>query len=338
MSGVGTGIAIAGGVGAAGSLAAGGIEANAAGNAASTEANAADYAANIQGQLGQESLENETQQFQQGQANDEPWLQSGANSLATLQYLMGTGGSTVGSSGTSPGQTLSIPGVSGSVSIPGVTGLQGTANTSLGAYGSLMAGYPGGQFTAPTAAQAEQTPGYQFALNQGEGAMQASAAANGSLLTGGTQNALDQYAQQYADTNYNNVYNQALTGYNTNYNTWANQQANEYNRLAAQSGLGQTTAQQLTSAGLQSAAQVGSTLNSTGQQIGNDAEAAAGATASGYQNSANAIAGGLTGATSALSQYGLMSALLNQQNQGPTFNQSGQAMSNSPGVTDQSLF
>lgn len=314
MSGIATGtaLAIAGGIGAAGSITSGIMGSNAAQNAASTQANAADYAANLQAQLGQESLANEIMQYEQGQANLEPWMQTGANSLASLGYLMGIGNpnGTVGSTGTTPGQTLSIPGVNGSVTIPGVTGLQGTANTNLGAFGSLMSAYPGGQFTAPTAAQAAASPGEQFALQQGEAAVQAGASANGSLLTGGTLNAENQYAQNLASEQYNNVYNQALQTYNTNYNTWANQQANEYNRLASLAGMGQTTAQQLTSAGLQSAGQVGSTLSNTGSQIASDYNNAAAATASGYIGSANALGGALTGSTNSLSNILLMQELM----------------------------
>lgn len=325
MSGIATGTAllIGGGLAAGGSVASGLLGSSAAKKAAETQANAAEYGEQVQGATGQEALANEVAQFEQGQENEEPWLQSGANSLATLQYLMGTGGSTAGVPGTNlPGgatttpQSLSIPGVKGSVTIPGVTPLTGTADTALGAYGSLMASYPGGAFTAPTAAQAAATPGYQFAVQQGEGAQQASAAANGSLLTGGTQNALDQYAQNYANTNYNNVYNQALTGYNTNYNTWANQQANEYNRLAAQSGLGQQTAQQLTSAGLSSAGQVANTVGNTGSAIANEANNAAAATASGYVGGANALGSGITGATNSLSQLLMLQSLFGAQNSG----------------------
>ncbi len=316
MSGIATGTAllIGGGLSAAGGLAAAGIESNAAGNAASTQANAADYAANIQGQLGEESLANEVEQYQQAQANDEPWLQTGANSLATLSSLLGLAPA-AGSTSTA-GKTLSIPGVNGSVTLPGVTGLQGTASTSDGAFGSLMSAYPGGAFTAPTAAQAAATPGYQFALQQGEGAVQAGASANGSLLTGGTLNAENQFGQNLANTNYNNVYNQALTNYNTNYNTWSNQQANEFNRLAALSGMGQTTAAQLNSQGLQSAGQVGNTLNSTGAQIGQDYQNAAAATASGYVGGANAWGGALNGLGGSMEQMLMLQQLLAQQNNG----------------------
>ena len=303
-----------GGLGLIGSLGSGALEANAANNAASTQANAANYAANLQAQMGQESLANQVETQQQNTANQEPWLQTGANSLATLGYLLGiTPGGTVGSGpgAATPGQTLSIPGVKGTVSLPGVTPLTGTANTNLGAMGSLMEQYPGGPFTAPTLEQARMDPGYQFALTQGEGAVNAGAAANGSLLTGGTQTALNRYAQGLADTTYNNVYNRALGTYNTNYNTWANNQANQFNRLAALSGMGQTTAQTLGSQNLASANAIGNTLMNTGAQIGQDKQNAAAATASGYMGAANAWGGALSGATGNLSQLMMMNQLMN---------------------------
>lgn len=303
---------IAGGVGAAGSLGAAALESNAAGNAASKQAKAADYAATLQGDLGQESLANEVQTQQQNQANEEPFLQTGANSLANLGYLLGiTPGGTVGGGAGTPGQTLSIPGVNGSVTLPGVKPLTGTANTNLGAMGSLMEAYPGGAFAAPTAAAAEQEPGYKFALDQGDKAMQAGAAANGSLLTGGTLAAEQQFGQGLASTTYNNVYNRALSTYDTNYNTWSNNQANRFNRLAAIAGMGQTTAAQLGAQGVQSAGQISNTLGRTGEQIAQDKMNAAAATASGYMGSANAWGGGITGATNGLSQMMMLQQLMN---------------------------
>jgi hypothetical protein len=174
-----------------------------------------------------------------------------------------------------------------------------------------MQEYPGGPFTAPTAAQAAASPGEQFQLQQGEGAIQSSAAANGSLLTGGTMNALDQFGQNLASTNYNNVYNQALQNYNTNYNTWANQKTNEYNRIAGIAGVGQTTAQQLNMLGQNSANSVSNILGSTGKEISQDNQNAAAATASGYVGSGNAWGGALTGATGSLSNMLMMSQLMN---------------------------
>lgn len=314
------------GVGLAGSLGSAAIEGSAASKAASTQATAAEKAAQLQGELGQESLGYENYQFQQDRANEQPFLQSGANSLSTLDYLLGlnspnaTPGSTTGT-GTGPGSagagsTLSIPGVNGSVTLPGVQPLNGTANTNLGAFGELMKQYPGGTFQAPTADQARQTPGYQFALDQGTRAMDAGAAANGSLLTGGTGTALQQFGQGLADTDYNSTYNRALQTYNTNYNTWSNNQANQFNRLAALANAGQTTAAQLGNAGLQSAGQVANTLSNTGQQVGQQYNNAAAATASGYIGKANAWAGGLSGATNSLSQLALLQKLMQQQGGG----------------------
>lgn len=330
MSGIATGTAllIGSGVAAAGGIGSAALESGAAKNAANTQATAAERAAQLQGELGQESLGYENYQYQQDAANEQPFLQSGANSLASLDYLLGqqqptaNAGSGANAGSASSPQTLSIPGVNGSVSLPGVSPLVGTPNTNLGAFGSLMSQYPGGTFTAPTAAQAQATPGYQFALNQGENAVQAGAAANGSLLTGGTLNAEQQYGQGLANTNYNNVYNQALQSYNTNYNTWANNQANQFNRLAALANAGQTSAQQLGSAGLQSAQQVGNTLSNTGQQVGQQYNNAAAATASGYIGSANAWGQGLTGATGNLSQLALLQSLM-KQNGGNTGNWGG---------------
>ena len=313
MSGIATGTAlmIGGGLAAAGSVASGVIGANAADNAASTQATAAEQNAQMQGNLGQESLALENQQNQQNQANLQPFLQSGDNANATLQYLMGMGGQNPASGGvtTGPGQTLSIPGIAGSVSVPGVKTTTGTAATNLGSYGDLMKGYGGGAFQAPTADQARQTPGYQFALQQGEGAQQASAAANGTLLTGGTQAALNQNAQNYADTNYNNVYNQALQTYGTNYNTWANQQASEYNRLAGMAGTGQVAANDMNTQGLQSTGQMANTINTTGQQIGQQNTNAAAATASGYVGAGNAYGGMASGVGNSLSQMMMLNSL-----------------------------
>jgi hypothetical protein len=318
MSGIATGTAllIGSGVAAAGGIGSAALESSAAGKAAQTQASAADRAATLQADLGQESLQNENYQYQQDRADQLPYMQSGANSMATLDYLLGLSspngapGSTAGSGSAGSPQTLSIPGANGSVTLPGVSGVTGTASTNLGDFGSLMEKYPGGEFAAPTAEQARQTPGYQFAADQGTRAIDAGAAANGSLLTGGTQTALNQFGQGLADTNYNNVYNRALQTYNTNYNTWSNSQANQFNRLAALANAGQVSAQQLGNAGLTSAGQVAQTLSNTGQQVGANINNAAAATASGYIGQGNTWGQGLTGATNGLSQMAMLQKLM----------------------------
>jgi hypothetical protein len=103
-------------------------------------------------------------------------------------------------------------------------------------------------FQAPTAAQAEATPGYQFALQQGLQGIQAGAAAQGNLLSGGTQKSLAQFAQGLASTTYQQTYQNAMNSYQTNYNTWANNQQNLYNRLMGLTGTGLTANQGLATA------------------------------------------------------------------------------------------
>jgi len=87
MSGAIIGGAIAGGAALTGAA----ISSNAAGNAASTKASAADKAAQLQYQASQNALGFQEQQYNQGQANLQPWLQSGAGALGNLNYLLGIG-------------------------------------------------------------------------------------------------------------------------------------------------------------------------------------------------------------------------------------------------------
>lgn len=195
-------------------------------------------------------------------------------------------------------------------SLPTAQGPQGTVNPNLGAFGSLMQAYPGGPFVAPTALTEQNDPGYQARLNLGLQAEQQSAAARGNLLTGGTLQAENQLAQDYASNEYSNVYNRALNTYGTNYNAFEQNQANKYNRLASMAGIGQTTAQQLGSLGVQSANSIAGNLSNTGAAIGQQMNNAAAANASGYVGSANAWSGGLNNAGSSISNLLLMNQLL----------------------------
>ncbi len=130
----------------------------------------------------------------------------------------------------------------------GLQNYQPYLNAGQGATTTLasLLGVPGqgllenwtGKFTAPTAAEAEATPGYQFQLKAGEDAIQNSAAAQGSLLTGRTLADLNNYAQGTASTNYQNTFQNALTQYNSAYNTFLNNQNNQYSRLMGLSGEG----------------------------------------------------------------------------------------------------
>ena len=151
----------------------------------------------------------------------------------------------------------------------------------------LLAGY-GQTFQAPTLQQAEQTPGYQFQLQTGANAIDENAAATGNLMSGNTGTALEQFGQGLANTDYNNIYNQALQTYDTNLNTFELNQGNEYNRLAGESGAGQTAVGQLGSEGQAAAQNAGNISLTTGAQQGQYIQNAAAATASGYTGATNA--------------------------------------------------
>lgn len=71
-------------------------------------------------------------------------------------------------------------------------------------------------FAAPTLQEAQNQPGYQFGLQQGEQALQQSRAAQGLLRTGGTLKDILDYGRNAATQNYSNVLNQNLGVYNTN--------------------------------------------------------------------------------------------------------------------------
>lgn len=176
MSGVGTGIALAAGLGAAGSIGSGIIGSSAAGNAANAQVSAEERASELQFQESQNALGFQENEWNTQQKNLAPWLQGGKMGLSQLETLLGLGG-----------------------------------NTGAPGYGSLNQ-----PFTPPTMADAENYPGYKFGLSQGEEALQNSAAAKGSAFSGNTQEALNNYAQNYAQNDYSNVYNQSFNTFETN--------------------------------------------------------------------------------------------------------------------------
>lgn len=113
-------------------------------------------------------------------------------------------------------------------------------------------------------------PSYQFRLQQGQDAIQSSAAAKGSLLSGATLKALQGYGQDMASQEYQNAYNR----FNAD-------QTNQYNRLANMVGIGQNAAAQQGNYGAQ-----------TAQAVANNTMAGANAQAAGMVASANAKAQG----------------------------------------------
>lgn len=67
------------------------------------------------------------------------------------------------------------------------------------------------RFKPPTLEEAQNEPGYAFSLDQGRKALESSAAARGTLNTGGTLKGTLEYGQKLGQQNYQNVFNRALS-------------------------------------------------------------------------------------------------------------------------------
>lgn len=77
-----------------------------------------------------------------------------------------------------------------------------------------------GQFEAPTADGMYADPSYKFRLEEGQRALENSAAARGGLLSGNTGRALQDYGQGAASQEYGNIWGRAMDRYNTNLQRW----------------------------------------------------------------------------------------------------------------------
>lgn len=160
---------------------------------------------------------------------------------------------------------------------------------------------------APTMARLEATPGYRFALQQGEKAAQGNLASQGLGRSGAAGIAADQFAQGLASTTFQNQftnwYNQQQLGMNkflAERNLTLAQRQQIFNMIAGIGTQGESAAAGMGTLGIQSAAQVGNTLAS-----------GAASQAAGIVGSTNALTGGISGVGSAASNTALLLALNN---------------------------
>jgi hypothetical protein len=245
-------------IGAGTSIIGGILGSNAANAASEQEQRAAQQAISQEKAAQNQALNLQNTNYGQAQNLLNPYIGAGTGALSSLGNLLGIG---------SPSGT--------------------------GGYGSLLQGY--GSFQAPTLQQAEQQPGYQFALQQGENALQNSAAARGTLLSGATAAGIQQYGQQAAEQNYGNVFNQDLAAYQNNAQNYYQNQANQYSRLMGLTGAGQNAASNLAGIGTQYAGLGTNTIMGAAGNIGNYLLDKGTAAAQGSLGSANAWQGALNG-------------------------------------------
>lgn len=111
--------------------------------------------------------------------------------------------------------------------------------------GQPAGSYRVGEFKAPTREEALADQGYQFTTQQGQQALENSAAAKGMLRSGNTWKALQDYGQQAASTQYDKVYGRrasefdrsaelALAGYDRSYQAGLAENESAYGRAASE--------------------------------------------------------------------------------------------------------
>lgn len=143
-----------------------------------------------------------------------------------------------------------------------------------------------GPLNAPfTTADFQNSPGYQFQLQQGENAVLNNRSALGGVNSGNTLKALTSFGQGVANQDYWNAYNAYTTAQNQ-----------KFGQLQTLAGSGQNAAANLGALGAQ-----------TGASVGNNIVNAGNASAAGTVGSANAISNGISG----LSQNYLLASALN---------------------------
>ena len=180
-----------------------------------------------------------------------------------------------------------------------------------------------GQFSGqPTLDQLQMDPGYAFRLQQGQLALDRSAAARGGVTSGGQLKALSDYTQGSASQEYQNAFNRFETSQQNNFsdlNTLANTGLSASNaqggnliNAAQYGGTANLNAQQYQGTSQQNAADLtaSNTINAANSSA-NYLTQGANAAAAGTVGSANATTGAISGATNAISGAGTLYGLLN---------------------------
>jgi hypothetical protein len=221
---------------------------------------------------------------------------------------IGAAGSVVGTAGSLVSGSKSSSGSSQSAAMSALEFNQNTSNTAdyiaqgQTALNTLAGNIESGQLGAaydtstmpqfnwnPTEAGLEQTPGYQFTLQQGLKSTQNAAAAQGLGVSGAALKGAASYATGLADSTYGSQLTNAINTYNTQLNGWQqgftdywSNQTNRYNQLYNIASLGANSAAGQGTSNTQGAANTGNALQTAGQ-----------ASAAGTQGAANTLSNAL---------------------------------------------
>ncbi len=173
---------------------------------------------------------------------------------------------------------------------------------------------PDYEHSTPSIEEFRNSPGYQFQLEQGQRAIDGSAAARGNLFSGATLKAQQQFGQGLADQSYQsflgdyrqqeaNALNDFRTQQANSVNDYRSQQANYTNRLDNAVASGQNAAAQANNAATNSAAMQTNALMNAGNAQAQGYMAAGNATSAGQIGVSNALN---TGINNALGAYQYM--------------------------------
>jgi len=185
-----------------------------------------------QRQGAQTAAQAQQDQYYQTRADQQPWLQAGTGALSQLSHSLGVGGAPQNggyNGGVFAGSNQKNGGIVQEKLTPGQSPPD-YSQRPTGEYGSLTKA-----FDPSTVAS---TPGYQFRMNEGIKALDASASASGRLNSGRTMKELTRFGQDYASSEFNNAYNR-----------YSKDQTDRFNRLSALAGVGQTANTQVGQAG-----------------------------------------------------------------------------------------
>ena len=208
----------------------------------------ASSAANTQADAAKRAQDISYQEFNTITGQEQPYMQAGYGAQSQLNYLLGIG---------QPGS-------------------KGTGTSSpAGGYGSLNQ-----PFNASYMKQ--YSPAYQFQLQQGQQGVLNQAAGSQGAESGAALKDLTSFNQNYANTAFNNAFNQYQT-----------QQSNTYGRLAGIAQLGQNAAANTGQQGTALAGQQAQSATNIGTALG-----------AGQIGVANALSGGLNNAALLGSLYG----------------------------------
>jgi len=165
--------------------------------------------------------------------------------------------------------------------------------------GSLMKDFSMADFQAD--------PGYQFRMDQGQQALERSAAARGGLLSGAALKDTARFSQGLASQDYQAAFDR-----------FQSNRMNKMNPLLSLAGSAQTASGALGAAGQNFANGAGAAIGNYGSTVGQNITSAGNARASGYVGTANAINNGLSQGYNMYQQNQLMS-MLNKQNTSTQF-------------------